>query len=261
MRECYQRGWPAYGMKGLHASVGLYSTWDDHEVGNNWNPETHDPVALAAARRAFFEHHPIRRNDEDPWRIWRRFRWGRTVEVFVLDCRGERLPSTRHTAHATYLSRAQMDWLKDGLASSPCAFKVVVNSVPITNFPGIFDLEVLGNGRPDRWEGYPAQREEILRHVRDAGLRGVYWLSGDFHFGAVTRIEGEGPYSDMREVLMGPGLNIGNTFAEGLRGSQYDFLGLACSFCVFRADPVRETFDVRFVGADGNTLFGSTYGR
>ena len=38
---------------------------------------------------------------------WRRFRWGRTAEVFILDCRSERRPSTRSTNppnSSTYIS-------------------------------------------------------------------------------------------------------------------------------------------------------------
>ena len=58
-------------------------------------------------------------------RMWRSFRWGRTLELFVLDTRGERRPSTRHTPHAEYLSPAQFAWLTDGLARSDAAFKFV----------------------------------------------------------------------------------------------------------------------------------------
>ena len=76
-----------------------------------------------------------------------------------------------------------MTWLKQGLSDSPCVFKVILNSVPITNMPFLFDL-----GADDSWVGYEAQREEILSHISD-GVTGAVWLAGDFHFGAVTRVE------------------------------------------------------------------------
>ena len=78
-------------------------------------------------------------NAAAPDRIWRSFRWGHSAEVFVLDCRGERRPSTRSvnpTRESVYISRAQMDWLKAGLRASPAVFKFIVNSVPIYGRPG-----------------------------------------------------------------------------------------------------------------------------
>jgi alkaline phosphatase D len=111
-RAKYSESWSSSGMRSLHGSTGQYLTWDDHEVFNNWNPETVSGLRLAAARQAFFEHRATRRNADDRDRIWRSFRWGRTAEVFILDCRGERRPSTRSedpSRSSTYISRRQMD--------------------------------------------------------------------------------------------------------------------------------------------------------
>ena len=47
-----------------------------------------------------------------PERIWRKVPFGKTADVFVLDTRGERKPSTRGSANPVYVSREQMDWLK-----------------------------------------------------------------------------------------------------------------------------------------------------
>ena len=122
-------------------------------------PETFDAARRTAAVQSFFDHQPVRRDAAHPDRVWKRMRWGRTADIFVLDCRNERRPSTRGSEDQ-YLSREQMDWLKAGLTSSEAVFKLIVNSVPISDFPGAFDL-----AQRDRWEGYPTQREEILRHV------------------------------------------------------------------------------------------------
>ncbi len=255
-RERYAIAYPAYGMKGLHASVGMYATWDDHEVGNNWDPETWDAERIGAARRAFFEHHPIRRDEHAPAKMWRSFRWGRTLELFVLDSRGERRPSTRERSDAIYLSRAQLDWLKTGLANSPARFKFIVNSVPITDFPGLFDLV-----RGDRWEGYPAQRHEILEHIAHERIEGVWWLSGDFHFGSISRVDPGGPYATQREVLMGPGRQHANPFWSSLRGAQWEFVTGENNYTLFRVDPVRDTVEIAFIGASGETMASRTYAR
>lgn len=165
-----------------------YATWDDHEVADNWDPESIDPARLETAREAFFENLALRRlPPPNENRVWRSFRWGRTLEIFVLDCRSERRPSTRNGPDAQCISRTQMDWLKAGLAASTAAFKIIANSVPIANFPGAFDLQA-----NDRWEGYPAQRAELLDFLTGRAIRGVVFVSGDFHLATVAHLEATG---------------------------------------------------------------------
>lgn len=253
-RAKYEENWTAPGMQALHASTALYTTLDDHEVDNNFDPETFDRTALTNAIQAFFEHRAIRRDPMVRNRIWRSFKWGRTAEVFVLDCRTERRPSTRTSPSAQYISREQMDWLKTGLMRSNAVFKFIVNSVPITNFPGLFDVQA-----SDRWEGYAAQRNEILDFIVSHGIQGVWWLSGDFHLGSVGMLETSGPWSRMREVLMGPGGNNENPLWRTLGAPQFDFATGASNYTLFRADPIARTLEIAFIDARGETLFQRRY--
>lgn len=249
-RAKYADAWGASGMSALHGSTGMVLTWDDHEIANNWNPETFPAARLAAARRAFFEHRALRRSTAAPDRIWRSLQWGRTLEVIVLDARSERRPSTRERPGAQFLSPAQMAWLKGRLAKSTAVFKFVVTSVPISNFP------LSASGEADKWEGYPAQREEILDYVAARSIRGVWWLSGDLHFGSVGGVGPSGARRRMREVLMGPGGT--NPRSPSLPAAQFDRVIDEKNYAVFRADPGRRELTVSFVGA-GGTIFQRTY--
>lgn len=242
------------GYRALRRMTPVLATWDDHEVDNDFNPETLDADRFAAARGAFFEHLPIRRSAEAPDRIWRSFRFGATAEVFVLDCRGERRPSTRDTPAAEYLSRAQMDWLKAGLAASPCVFKLVANSVPISDFPGFFDF-----AQRDRWEGYPAQREEILRYIDDMGIGGVLWIAGDFHLASIGRVSTSGPGSTALEVLAGPGAQTANALWPMLTAPQFDWASGTNNYTTFELDPTARTVRVRHIAAEGEMLTDRTY--
>ncbi len=253
-REMYAQNLTSEGLRALLSSTGLFATWDDHEVDNNFDPETTSATTIANARAAYFEHHPQLRNPAAPDRIWRSFRWGRTLELFILDCRSERRPSTRTRSDAQYISRAQMDWLKQGLSSSRAVFKMIVNSVPIANFPLLFDL-----GAADRWEGYAAQRTEILQHIVRNAISDVWWLSGDFHLGCVGRVESSGDYSRMREVLMGPGGNTGNPLYASLLGDQWEFKTPDSNYAVFRCDPAARAVTVSVVNGDGRELFSRRY--
>ncbi|MFO0558585.1 MAG: alkaline phosphatase D family protein [Polyangiales bacterium] len=248
-RAKYQMNWESPGMRALHKSTGMYLTWDDHEVLNNWNPETFSASRLANARQAFFEHRATRRNSAAPNRIWRSFRWGRTAEIFVLDCRSERRPSTG----TTYLSRTQMDWLKAGLASSPCVFKFILNSVPIVDRAG---------ADSDNWNGYPSQRREILNHIVNNNIRGVLWLSGDVHFGGICKVEAAGAWSNVWEVIVGPsGSNRDGN--PPLNDSQWPVkvLNNIHNYAVIRANPMTRTIEVEFINEAGDRVPGSRWSR
>jgi phosphodiesterase/alkaline phosphatase D-like protein len=252
-RATYSEVWASSGMRSLHGSTGQYLTWDDHEVFNNWNPESISRGRLAAATQAFFEHRATRRNADDRDRIWRSFRWGRTAEIFILDCRGERRPSTRSedpSRSSTYISRRQMDWLKAGLRSSPCVFKFIVNSVPIVDRAG-------ADG--DNWNGYASQRREILNHIDNNRLRGVVWLSGDVHFGGVCRVEAAGPWADIWEVVMGPA-GSNRDGRPPIRPAQWPVLvNDVHNFVLFHADPATRTLTVDFINGSGDRIPGSRW--
>jgi len=252
-RRKYEDNWASAGMRALHRSTGMYLTWDDHEVLNNWNPETFSASRLAAARQAFFEHRATRRNTTDTNRLWRSFRWGRTAEIFVLDARSERRPSTRSTnpnGNSQYLSRAQMNWLKSGLADSPCVFKFVVNSVPIVDRAG---------ADSDNWNGYVSQRREILNHISNNRLRGVVWLSGDVHFGAVCKVAASGAWSSIWEVIMGPA-GANRDGRPPVVASQFPVLVHGVhNYALLRADPRNRGLTVDFINAAGNRIANSRW--
>ncbi|MCC7075555.1 MAG: alkaline phosphatase D family protein [Acidimicrobiia bacterium] len=72
----------------------------------------------------------------------------------------------------TMLGTTQKAWFLAGLESSTARFKLIVNEVPIQEFWAM---------PYDRWEGYAAEREEILSFVTDKKIKGVVWLTTDSH--------------------------------------------------------------------------------
>jgi alkaline phosphatase D len=239
----------------LRQSTSVLATWDDHEVANNWDPETIEESIVSLASRTFFESLPIRRDARAPDRIYRSTRWGRTAEIFVLDSRSERRPSTRLRGDAQYLSRAQMDWLKSGMAASPCVFKVIMNSVPITNFPSVFDVAA-----SDRWEGYWEARQELLSFIDGERIGGVLWLSGDFHFASAGRVSPSGPGSQAIEILVGPGAQEPNPlWAALVDDPQFDFASGANNYGVFDLDPASRVAKVTYLDENDVALATRSY--
>jgi alkaline phosphatase D len=258
-KECFDLPY----MRRFHGKHGVYFTWDDHEIINNWdwdwidaNP-TYRP-SVQYGTQTYFEHHPLRRNAVDPTRLWRSVKWGDTAELFILDLRGER----REDVNRHMISRAQMDWLKRGLAQSTAVFKFVMNPIPVCTMPPE-DAHVA-----DRWEGFAPERDELLGWIRDQHLQGVWWISGDYHVGAVGQIEQYGyRWYGMREVMMGPGAGHGAAEAQSMAAytdatsgeKQWPFTTDASNYVTITADPTARTVRVRFYNGANAVIHDQTY--
>ncbi|MFD5203819.1 alkaline phosphatase D family protein [Streptomyces sp. NPDC058375] len=196
-------------LQALHAAHPVIATWDDHEFANDaWSggAENHTPGAegvweqrVAAAKQAYFEWMPVRASTEGT--VYRRLRFGRLAELHLLDLRSFRSEQASvgngavDDPERTVTGRAQLDWLKAGLAGSDAAWKLVGTSVMIS--PVAFGalpahlLEPLAGllGLPkeglavnvDQWDGYTDDRKELIAHLRDRGVADTVFLTGDIH--------------------------------------------------------------------------------
>jgi alkaline phosphatase D len=267
--EDYRAMWRATlsdeGYRAVLPACGSYLVWDDHDFWNNFDIEAIGPsdARFLTAKETFLEALPVELTPEG--HLWRSYRWGRSLELFILDCRTERKASTRLDADAQYLSRAQMDWLKAGLVASPCHFKVIANSVPISAVPASG-----WPNQPDRWQGFPAARDELLSHLTTNGLTNVWFLSGDFHLGLVMRVDASGPNSKYLEIAGGPAGN-GNPLALLLEPGQEQNRKLAFppeqflfatggyNATTLTFDPKADTVRAVFINsADGKTTYDGT---
>ena len=182
-------------LRDLHAKFPMITTWDDHEVQDNYaghapggglDPSKHYTAARkAAGYKAFFEAMPVMRSGKS--RIYRQLRFGKHVDLLMLDQRQYRddqpcgdataPPCPELDAPRNYLGRAQMNFTKQRLASSGAAWKVIGNELMMMNaeLPG-------GNYYGfDNWQGYTVEREELLAHIKNAGIKDVIFITGDIH--------------------------------------------------------------------------------
>ena len=189
-------------MRRFNAEVGQTAIWDDHEVRDNWY-DTRDlsrdaryavkgmALLAARARQAFFEYHPLPIDADDPERIDRRVGCGPLLEVFAIDLRSYRGPNSTNlqpelTGESRIFGASQLDRLKSRLAASQAVWKVIASDMPIglvvTDGPEHF--EAIAN----RDDGPPRGRElevaDLLRFIRDRGIRNVVWITGDVHYAA-----------------------------------------------------------------------------
>lgn len=216
--------------------TNTYVIWDDHEVADDYLPE--NPLA-PIGRKAFLDYWPIRRHPNEPTRIYRSFRWGKALELFLLDTR-----QYRDRKHGTMLGKTQRDWLFEEISRSETIFKFVATSVP------------MAGGGKDRWDGYPGERAEILRYIKEKKITGVIFLSADLHCAAITRIPKS---SGLRDITAGPLAAPLNRITNGTAKRFEFFLAENFNFAKITVDPKVEPVHalVEFIDQD-NRLFYST---
>lgn len=241
----YKSALSTQGLRDVSAAASIVATWDDHEVQNNWTyAEAGVAERVDAAAAAFHNAIPVE-NGLGERGIYRALRWGDALELFVLDSRGER-------RDGNYLSPEQMAWLKASLAASTARFKVILNSVPMTDLADMVgDVEA-----NDRWQGYPVQRSEILSFIAEQQIGGILWLSGDFHLGALGKVDvAGGPAAEQYEVLCGPSGSPINPYINLIDPTERVPHILGQHNCVFfEADPAAGTVLVRFIDDAGAIL-------
>ncbi|HYA28167.1 MAG TPA: alkaline phosphatase D family protein [Acidobacteriota bacterium] len=196
------------------STTSVYAIWDDHEVEDDYLPG--DPLA-PIGRNAFLDYWPIRRPASEPERIYRSVRWGRAMELFLLDTRQYRDPK-----RTTMLGGKQHEWLFDALAQSTATFKFIATTVPMA-----------GGGR-DRWDGYPKERKELLEYISQKKLAGVFFLSADLHYAAITKIPKSGGLID---ITAGPLAAPLNRVTNGTAKRFEYFLAQNFNFAKVTVDP------------------------
>jgi alkaline phosphatase D len=91
----------------------------------------------------------------------------------------------KNAPRSSMLGRHQKEWLKRSLTGSTARWKVLCNSTPMMKFG--FDTAFRSNGErsgllwTDSWDGYPAERAELMGFISAHRLSNVVSLAGDRH--------------------------------------------------------------------------------
>jgi alkaline phosphatase D len=206
-------------VQSLHRALPIVPTLDDHELADGaWaggsdahDPEQHGPweERKRAAFRARWEWLPARPPDAaDPTRAFRRIPVGDLADVFLLDIRSRRdqpaLGPAMSEPQRSMLGAEQRDWLLHELESSSAAWRLVGSpSVMHRSWcedpsellrTAMLKLKLIdedGEGPDeDQWDGYPAERDALLRQFES--LEDVVVLSADIHVSVASQLARDG---------------------------------------------------------------------
>ena len=202
-------------LQALRASTSLWATIDDHEVVDdfaggaspasdprfdNTGAFVNETELYSSGLQAFQEYNPVR--DEfygdvgdtrvnGKQKLYRTQDYGSDASVYVLDARSFRdtklpdpdlldIPSSIAAAFdpsRTMLGRAQLEDLKQDLLQdqlSGSLWKIVMIPEPIQYLGPITNFG-------DRYEGYAAERAELLAFIDDNDIENVVFISADIH--------------------------------------------------------------------------------
>ncbi|KAK4056502.1 hypothetical protein OIO90_002349 [Microbotryomycetes sp. JL221] len=195
----------------LHRKVAWQTVWDDHEVADNTykdgSADSNNTIQgqigdykfserKANAVRAYYEWLPIRQVDsDDKLRIWRSFKLGKLGTLIMADTRQydrsitdlyyntDEIAQVAADEDRSMTGQKQQSWLlselqatKDRGATWPLLFQqVVFSTINFGETPSEFEFNL------DAWDGYRAERDRIMRYIRDNKIDNTVVLAGDTH--------------------------------------------------------------------------------
>jgi alkaline phosphatase D len=234
-----------YGHWDDHEFINDFSPAEDDFEGDFGEVQFDGRKLYKRGLRAFRDYTPVTYSKKKG--LYRTFRWGKNLELFFLDERSFRsanadanntcdnpqtgepdlaptsegslartefgliISSLRQPVppaclaaindpNRTMLGKAQLARFKQAVARSTATFKVIVNELPIQQY---YILPY------DRWEGFEAERKNVIRFLRD-NVKNVVFLAADVHANLVNdaRLNTVGPggvqNSGILEVTTGP---------------------------------------------------------
>ena len=252
----YNRADPA--VQAFFRQTAVYAIWDDHDVRNDFAGPS-EPL-MAVGRQAFLDYFPIVPPAEEPGRLYRRFRWGRVLEVFILDTRQYRSRNAELDGPGkTMLGAEQKRWLLDAVTGSSATWKVVVTSVSLSVPTGRVARDSWSNanflGFPEPGAGFAVERDAVLEAFRSADVRNLVFLTADAHHAEILRHQPTEAWS-FHEFVAGPLAafhGLSRPVDQGLNPHTLFALGGIENFGTVDADA--GTLTVRIIDVNGTVRF------
>jgi alkaline phosphatase D len=201
MRHKYKRLAKKDEFQRLRAAVPTLSTWDDHDYGVN-DSGVDNPFKLEAERQFLdFWHVPADSERRAHPGIYGQHSFeadGKRLSVILLDTRyfrdtptetkrvdtkGPGSPFRRKykpnpDPSKTILGEAQWNWLETQL-ETPADLRIIASSIQFGHsYNGL-----------ESWNNFPAEKARMLSLIKKTGANGVIFLTGDVHWGEISRVE------------------------------------------------------------------------
>ncbi len=169
-------------LQALWGSIHHYAIWDDHDFGPDNSDRAYVLKEKSLEAFKLFWANPTYGINGNPG-ITTYFEWG-DAAFFLMDNRYYRAPNKRKTTKREIFGEEQVEWLIDGLVKSNAPFKFIVTGNEF----------ISDNTYEENHISFNEERERILSLIKEEGIEGVVFLTGDRHFSELSKLEREGTY-------------------------------------------------------------------
>jgi alkaline phosphatase D len=186
--------------------------WDNHDISSR------SRVDFEPSIQAFYEWTPVRERPEVPKdRLYRKLSYGSLLDIYLLDMQHLReVPEGADDftdPRRKILGDEQMTWFLNDVAASNAHWRIIGSQKQfgqwsLLGVPGNLGLPLYG-GRS--WDGFVADRNRILKQLRDAGKNNNIFISGDNHMTFLMDII-ENPFDPVQYNPNGSANSIGVEF-------------------------------------------------
>ncbi|XP_031103739.1 uncharacterized protein LOC116007252 [Ipomoea triloba] len=172
------------GYSRLRTKTKVVGTWDDHDFGlNDAGKEFPGKINNQRLMLDFLDEpqESPRRKQAGIYASYVFGPGGKQVKVILLDTRYHRDPLF---SDGSILGEAQWKWLEEELNGPSTAVTIIGSSIQvITNHSAsvgpLFYME--------SWGRFPSERSHLFKLLSDSKREGVFFISGDVHFGEISR--------------------------------------------------------------------------
>jgi alkaline phosphatase D len=161
----------------LLAATHHYAIWDDHDYGpDNSDSSFYNKKISREAFQLFWANPFLGINGSG---ITTSFSWN-DADFFLLDDRYNRAPDNDRNRAKPCLGPVQLKWLITSLKNSKARFKLIVMGNQVINkMP--FERENYSN--------YKKERKSLLSQIKESGVEGILFITGDRHFSEISRMK------------------------------------------------------------------------
>ncbi|KAK7276526.1 hypothetical protein RIF29_17667 [Crotalaria pallida] len=186
MEAKYRKAKSNPGYAQLKENAEVIGTWDDHDYGlNDAGKEFHRKIINQKLLLDFLDEpqDSPRRKQAGVYASYKYGPAGRDVQIILLDTRYHRDPVG---SDGTILGNSQWSWLERELKGPATAITIIGSSIQvISNLSAtvrpLFSME--------SWAHFPKERDRLFKLIADSKRGGVFFISGDVHFGEITRYD------------------------------------------------------------------------
>jgi alkaline phosphatase D len=203
LRSAYTKMAASPEFQNLVSTVPTQAIWDDHDFGINDGGGDFAHKSMAQRMfNSFWNVAPnnVMRRRAGNYRAFTTGPQGRRIQVILLDTRSFRDPllptdmrgapsKERYLPHdvtssADVLGTEQWTFLEREL-KKPADLRIIASSI-----------QVVANGHGyESWALFPRRRIQLYALIAQTGAKGIVFVSGDRHYGAVNTVSNGAPYT------------------------------------------------------------------